>query len=196
MKRRRALQSLLGLPAITALPAAAQSAAPEKPAPRSADETPKLAMTNADAAATPQPLFFSPEQFRTLERLCETLVPAADPKPGATEAGVAPFLDFLIGRSPSERQTLYQRGLEQLDAGSRARFHVPFEAASAAQIADLLAPLRAPWTFAGPSDAFAGFLIMVKDDTLRATINSREWAAASTGRRGASGIGTYWYSLE
>lgn len=189
MKRRQVIRSILSLPAITALPAAAaQTPASDKPAPR-ADETPTLAMTNAEAVAAPAPGFFSPEQFRTLERLCDVLVPAADPKPGAKQAGVAAFLDFLIGGSPRERQALYQHGLDRLIAES-------FADTPPARAAELLAPLRAPWTYQGPADEFARFLVSAKDDVLRATVNSREWAAASTGRRGGSGIGTYWYSLD
>src|SRR5437870_1489342 len=119
MKRRQVIRSILSLPAVTALPAAAQAPAPEKPPPR-ADETPKLAVTSADAVAAPAPSFFSPEQFRTLERLCDVFFPAADPKPGAKQAGVAAFLDFLIGRSPRERQALYRHGLDRLIADSFA----------------------------------------------------------------------------
>jgi hypothetical protein len=195
MKRRQVIRSILSLPAITALPAAAQAPTPEKPAPR-ADETSKLAMTSADAVAAPSPAFFAPEQLRTLERLCDVLVPAADPKPGAKEAGVAAFLDFLIGRSPVDRQALYRHGLDRLNADAHARFRVSFAETSGTQAAELLAPLRAPWTYQGPSDELARFLVSAKDDVLRATVNSREWAAASTGRRGGSGIGSYWYSLD
>ena len=188
MKRRHVIQSIFSLPAITALPAAAQAPAPEKAAPRS-DETAKLAMTSADAVAAPAQRFFSPEQFRTLERLCAVLLPAVDPKPGAKDAGVAAFLDFLIGHSPPDRQVLYQHGLDRLVASS-------FADMSPAQTAEILAPLRAPWTYQGPSDEFARFLMSAKEDILRATVNSREWASASTGRRGGSGIGAYWYSLD
>jgi len=188
MKRRHVIRSILSLPAITALPAAAQAPAPEKLPPR-ADDTPQLAMTSAEAVAAPAPAFFSREQFRTLERLCEVLVPAANPKPGAKQAGVAAFLDFLIGRSSRERQALYQHGLDRLIADS-------FADASPARVAELLAPLRAQWTYQRPADEFARFLVSAKEEVLRATMNSREWASSSTGRRGGSGVGPYWYSLD
>lgn len=173
MKRRQAIQTILSLPALTALPAAAQEKAP----PPAVDEHPRLDLTNAEAVAEPAHNFFTPEQFQTLQRLCETLVPPSK------DAGVAEFLDFLIAQSPQPRQTLYRRGLDRLSA-------------SPGETAALLAPLREPWTYQGPSDDFAQFLAAVKEDALRATINSRQWAAASKGRRGGSGIGTYWYALD
>ena len=195
MKRRHVLGSILIIPAITALPAAAQTPAPEKP-PAKPDESLKVAVTAPDAATEPIHAFFTAEQYRALEHLSDLLFPAADPKPGAKEAGVAAFLDFLISRSPQERQTLYRRGLDRLNADARARFHVAFADVSSTQAAELLAPLRTPWTYQGPSDQFARFLTSAKEDVLRATVNSREWAAAATGRRGGSGIGSYWYSLD
>lgn len=197
MKRRQVLRSILSLPAITALPAAPQ---PQTPAPQKtaagADGTLKLELTNADAAADPTQKFFSQDQFHALQRLCDLILPASDPRPGAKQAGVPEFLDFLIGRSPHERQALYRHGLDRLNAESQRRFRVPFADASSAQADALLSPLRAPWTYQGPSDEFALFLTTAKEDLLRATVNSREWAAAATGRRGGSGIGSYWYSLD
>jgi len=172
MKRRQAIQTILSLPALTALPAAAQ----EKAAP-TVDEHPRLDLTNAEAVAEPAHDFFTAVQFQTLQRLCEILVPPSK------DAGVAEFLDFLISQSPQPRQTLYRHGLDRLGA-------------SPGETAQLLAPLREPWTYQGSSDEFGQFLAAVKEDTLRATINSRQWAAASTGRRGGSGIGTYWYALD
>ena len=197
MKRRQVLRSILSLPAITALPAVAQ---PQTPAPQKttavADDTLKLALTDADAVAGSPQKFFSQEQFHALQRLCDLILPASDPRPGAKQAGVPEFLDFLIGRSQHERQALYQQVLDRLNAESQRRFKVQFADASGTQADALLTPLRAPWTYQGPSDEFALFLTTAKEDLLRATVNSREWAAASAGRRGGSGIGSYWYSLD
>lgn len=202
MKRRQVIQSILGLPAITALPAVAQEQAKARQAPApegrpaNADDATKLAMGNAEAFAVPAHDFFAPQQFETLRRLCDLLVPAMTPKPGAKEAGVAEFLDFLVRRSPRDRQVLYQGGLDRLNRESQARFSRPFTEVTAVQASELLAPLREPWTFQGPSGELARFLAAVKDDALRATVSSREWADASSGRRGGRGIGAYWYSLE
>jgi len=207
MKRRTALRSILSLPAITALPAVGQNAAPPEKTPQAqqklppemkppaVEEIPKLAMTNAEAALAPAPGFFSSEQFAALQRLCDLLVPAVQTKPSAAAAGVPEFLDFLIARSPQPRQKLYRSGLDELNADSTRRMGKPFSEITDAQAAELLRPLNAPWSFEGPSNELGQFLVSAKSDVLRATVNSREWAAASTGRRG-SGMGAYWYALD
>jgi gluconate 2-dehydrogenase gamma chain len=42
-----------------------------------------------------KPLFFSPRQFQLIERLAEMIIPGDD-TPGAKEAGVAEFIDFMV----------------------------------------------------------------------------------------------------
>jgi gluconate 2-dehydrogenase gamma chain len=52
----------------------------------------------AGAALAPsgyRPLFFSPAQFALLEHLAETIIPADD-TPGAQQAGVGEFIDFMV----------------------------------------------------------------------------------------------------
>jgi hypothetical protein len=153
-------------------------------------------MTNVEAVLPPAPTFFSSDQHAALARVCDLILPAAGSKPGAKEAGASDFLDFLIARSPADRQALYRTGLDRLNGESRRRFAKPFADISDSQAAALLTPLQQSWTFDGPADPVARFLVTVKEDALRATVNSREWAAASTGRRGGSGVGAYWYSME
>ncbi len=189
MKRRRVLQSILSLPAITAVPGLAQ----EQPAPP-ADEHPKLEFSAADAAAEPVRGFFNASELAVLRHLADLLVPAANGKPGALDAGVPEFLDFLIAESPGERQTLYKEGLNRLESDAQRRFHQPFAALHSQQADELLAALHQPWTFGGPSDPLARFLQAAKQDVLRATLNSRESITASASRRG--GVGSYWYSME
>src|SRR5689334_4741223 len=47
------------------------------------------------AAGSYKPLFFSPDQYRLLEHIAERIIPADD-TPGAKEAGVAEFIDFMV----------------------------------------------------------------------------------------------------
>lgn len=208
MKRRQAIRSLLSLPAITALPAMAQQAPVDKtkpPAqeklppemkPPAVDETPRLAMTTADAAVPGTPRFFTDPQLATLRHLSDLLMPPLNGRPGASDAGVPEFLDFLLNESPPDRQALYTTGLDHLDSESRTRFGKPFTEITSQQAGELLAPLHADWSFQGPADPFARFLRAAKDDVLQATVASREWAASATQRRGSGGLGSYWYSME
>jgi hypothetical protein len=208
MQRRQAIRSILSLPAITALPALAQQAATDKtkpPAqeklppemkPTPVEETPKLAMTTADAVTPGSTRFFNSRQLDTLRRLADLLVPSVNGKPGASDASVPNFLNFLIGESPHDRQALYKSGLDHLDAEARRRYAQPFTGITPRQANDLLVPLQESWTFQGPPDSFGRFLHAAKEDVFRAVVNSREWAAAGSQRRGSGGVGSYWYSID
>lgn len=195
MKRRQVLQAIAGLPVAgkVALSAAVQETSTPKPA----SETPLLETTVADASADAPAHFFSGEQFAALQRLSEILMPAAGQLPGAKEADAATFLDFLLSESPADRQALYRKGLDRLNADARKKYGKPFAEVTAQQTEPLLSPLREAWTYGGPTDLYGKFLQTAKLDVIRATMNSREWALAQqkSGRRGG-GLGTYWFPFE
>jgi hypothetical protein len=196
MKRRQALQSILGLPALGALPRPGAAMAPPA-ALRQIDEFPKLATSVGDAVADGTPAYFSPPEFAALEKLSELLVPPAGNLPGAKQTQAARFLDFLISQSPADRQALYCDGLDALQAEAHRRYGTAFEALETEQAGAILAPLKEPWTYHGPEDRFARFLRAAKDDVLQATFTSREFIAANSSRgRRARGTGTYWFHLD
>jgi hypothetical protein len=192
------LKSVLGVSAASALPAPLLSQ--EKrvdPAPPAIDENPKLELTAPDAVAGGISRFFDPAGLSALRRLGEILVPGRANMPGAKEAEAAEFLDFLLRESPADRQALYRDGAARLNHEARSRYSKPFADVSVTEADAILAPLREPWIYQGPSDPFARFLQAAKDDFLRATINSRQWAMAGSGRRrSAAGLNTYWYPIE
>ncbi len=126
--------------------------------------------------------------MQTLESLARTLVPAANGRPGAIEAEVPRFLDFLLSQSPSDRQSLYRQGLGSLAAQSFAQM-------TAADAAKVLTPLHQAWTYDAPADPVARFLRAAKDDILLATTNSREWAASNKSRTG-TGSNYYYFTIE
>lgn len=191
------LQSVLGVSAASALPSPLFSQDKKTiPAP-AIEENPALALSGPDTVAAGVPCFFAPAELAALRRLGEILVPASGSMPGAGEAEAAGFLDFLLHESPPERQTLYREGVARLGSEARARFQKPFAEVSEAEAGAILAPLREPWTYQGPSDPFARFLQAAKEDFLKATVNSRRWAMAGSGRRrGAAGLNTYWFPIE
>jgi hypothetical protein len=193
------IQSVLGVSAASALPHTllAQRSKPDSPQPTApSDETPKLAAHAPDAVATAALRFFDTAGFSALRRLGEILVPPRENSPGAVEAEAAEFLDFLISQSPADRQTLYRYGVARLNQEARSRHGKPFAELSASDADTILAPLREAWTYQGPSNPFTRFLQAAKNDFLQATLNSRQWAAAASGRRGASGLNTYWFPIE
>jgi len=189
MKRRSVLRSLLAVPSVAALPSEVLAQEVKPPAP----EAPKTATEEADAAAEPVLRTFTKAQFAALRRLGEILMPASQNTPGALEAGAAEFLDFLIGVSPPDRVTLYKNGLDRLNADAHQRYNKSFGEITAEQAGPILAPLHAPWSYRGPADAFAKFLLAAKGDLMAATANSREYVAVvSQRRRGGGGVGPYW----
>ena len=64
------------------------------------------------AEYTPQ--FFSPSEYSILERLTELIIPS-DGTPGAREAGVAEFVDFMVS-AEQDVQYRFRYGLAWLDA--------------------------------------------------------------------------------
>ena len=73
-----------------------------------------------------QPQFFSAGEFRTLDLLTELILPAIHepgrpPQPGARQAGVAEFIDFMVA-SDSTLQTPMIDGLRWLDHDSSGSF--------------------------------------------------------------------------
>jgi Gluconate 2-dehydrogenase subunit 3 len=194
LKRRHAIQTILGIPAAAAL----ISAAPQAP-PASAtrpDEL-KLPVAAADITGPGTPRFFTVQQFSALRHLAEIIAPATEETPGAVQAGAAEFLDFLIGSSPQDRSKLYRNGLDRLNADAHRRYQKAFAELSTQQVDVILVPLHEPWNYNAPSDPFAQFLLAAKQDVLTATVNSREWIQATSGRRrNAGGMGMYWFPIE
>ena len=189
------MQTLVAAPAAPAL-IAQQQPASSAPSAANPDEPPKLDVSVADAAADPVPRFFTATQFAALRKLSDVLMPSLGGAPGALDAHAPEFLDFLIGDSPAERQQIYRAGLDALNAQSKKRFGKAFAEVDAAQVEELLAPLREAWTYDLPADPAARLLWTATTDGRTATMNSREWSLAAplAGRR--SGSGLYWLPID
>jgi hypothetical protein len=124
-------------------------------------------------------------------------MPSVDGRPGASDAQAAEFLDFLIRESPAERQDLYRKGLDALNAESNKRYRKPFASLASSEADPILAPLHQPWQYNPPRDLLGRFLVAAKADVRTATVNSREYIAkAGAGSRRMGGVGLYWYSLD
>ncbi len=197
MKRRRFIQTAAAAPALAIPAAPAVLAQPPGAAQRPQAEAPKFDLATPDAVADAAPRFFSAPQFAALRKLSELLMPALNNLPGALEAKAPEFLDFLISASPADRKQLYKNGLDTLNAQAQKKFGKAFADVNETQAAELLAPLRAAWTYEAPADPFARFLREAKQDVRNATMNSREYATAGSGggRRGG-GMGQYWYPID
>ena len=152
----------------------------------------------ADVVADGELQFFSADQIAALTRLCSLLLPAAGQRPGALEAEVPAFLDFLIGRSPAERQQVYTAGLDWLNAESTTQFHEPFGQTQAAQADQLMRPWLRSWmTDHPPTEQHAAFVNIAHADIRTATMNSKVWSdAGKQGDPEASAHSLYWSPIE
>lgn len=65
-----------------------------------------------------KPLFFSPHEYETIDCVTEMIIPK-DESPGAHEAGVSEFIDFMAAHGENEIQRPMQNGLRWLDAEAR-----------------------------------------------------------------------------
>jgi len=67
------------------------------------------------------PVYFSEEQFRVIEAACARLIPTDD-DPGASEAGVAHYIDGLLGAFEFEPPRIWAGGAFSGRAGGAAGF--------------------------------------------------------------------------
>jgi hypothetical protein len=160
-------------------------------------------VTQPDLAAKTDQHFFTTEQFATLQKLGNVLLPPLKGNPGALDAGAPEFLDFLISVSPTDRQKLYRQGLNQINVLATNQFHAPFAELNATQAGAILRPLLVVryWADDFPNDPLKSFVAQVHQDLRTATMNSREWveAAAKSGHRFTRGFnsqGMYWAPID
>jgi len=86
-----------------------------------------------------RPQFFSSSEYAMVERLTEIIIPS-DGTPGAKEAGVAEFIDFMVANDP-EQQYPFRLGLDWLNAHSARKAGKHFLELTTQQQISLLEPL-------------------------------------------------------
>lgn len=79
----------------------------------------------AAAAGAYAPKFFSARDFKTLQTLCQAIIPADSDSGGAMEAGAPEFIDLLTSENP-EYQLKLGGGLMWLDAACTDRYDKPY----------------------------------------------------------------------
>jgi hypothetical protein len=138
------------------------------------------------AGAGTQPyktLFFSADQFRLVERIAEMIIPADD-TPGAKEAGVAEFIDFMVAnrvpvnaryeirstqdsiRLGEEAQERFIAGIDWINARSKSEFGHPFMDCSADQQKNLLEEIAYKAKYKPTTETGREFFQMMRDYTV------------------------------
>jgi len=160
--------------------------------------TPNIPLAQPDVVAITEPRYFTPARYATLVHLCEILMPAGEDNPSALKAGTPEFLDFYVGASPIDQQTIYNNGLDRLNSDCMKQFNVPFAKSDAKQADAVIRPHLKGWmNDHPPREPHLLFVNLVHRDIRTATINSPAWAIAAeaSGDR-TPGVGLYWYPIE
>jgi Gluconate 2-dehydrogenase subunit 3 len=153
-----------------------------------------IASTVPDAVAQTDTYFFNEQQLATLRSLSEILMPSLRGYPGAKEAGTPEFIDFLIGVSPTERQQMYQSGLDRLNAEAKQHFGAAFSTLEKSQADQLIRPWLRTWmTDHPPTEPYARFINIAHSDIRTATINSQAWTDAT---KKAPDMELYWFPVD
>jgi gluconate 2-dehydrogenase gamma chain len=98
-------------------------------------------MEKGAASGAYAPKFFSAPQYKTLQMLCQAIIPPDDHCGGAIEAGAPEFIDLLTSESP-EYQVALGGGIMWLDSTCSDRYGKSFSESSPdeqKQILDLIA---------------------------------------------------------
>jgi hypothetical protein len=126
--------------------------------------------------ATPYlPQFFKPEEFQTVEILTELIIPTDD-KPGAREAQVANYIDFVAfsaAEHKPELQKEWTSGLALIDQMSKEKHGRAFREISAADRERLLTEMSLPEHDPKASHPGFPFYKLVKEMTVEAFYTSR-----------------------
>ena len=130
-----------------------------------------------------KPLFFTPDQYRLIERLVEMIIPADD-TPGAKEAGVSEFIDFMVAnrvavsprgeirstaeaiRQGEDAQVQFVAGLDWINARSKSESKKPFLDCTPEQQTSLLEELAYKAKFKPTTESGREFFQLIRDYTV------------------------------
>ena len=121
------------------------------------------------------PKFFSPEQFKAIESLTELIIPTDD-QPGAREARVAEYIDFVVFSAADlkpEMQREWTTGLALLDQLSKQQHAQPFSKLAAPEQEKLLLDASLPERDRSASHPAYSFYRLVKGITVGAFYTSK-----------------------
>jgi len=121
------------------------------------------------------PQFFTPQEFSVVEILAEMIIPT-DETPGAKEAQVANYIDFVLFSAAEFRPALQESwtaGLALLGSGCASKFSCSFHEASSAQREELLTEMSLPERDPNAHHEGFSFFALVKEMTLEGFYTSR-----------------------
>jgi len=117
------------------------------------------------------PLFFSPDEYAALELLADLIIPG-DTTPGAREAGVSEFIDFMVASDP-EIQTSFRYGIGWIDAHARFLYAKGFRDLSPDQQNDMLKHLAYRDGYRPGEEDGRAFVELMREWTVKGFYTSR-----------------------
>lgn len=146
-------------------------------------DMPSPASTSTSQRGPYKPLFFSESQYEMVSCIAEMIIPA-DGSPGAREAGVSEFIDFMVANraavSPerdirctqdaieegNRAQTRFITGLDWIDARSYSEFGRGFLECTPQQRSGLLEELAYKTKFRPATEDGRAFFSLIRDYTV------------------------------
>lgn len=117
------------------------------------------------------PQFFTAPEYETLERLTELILPS-DGSPGAREAGVSEFVDFMVSSDPGI-QYRFRYGLTWLDTHADALHGKSFRNLTAGDQTDILQHLAYKDRYRAGEEEGRVFFNLVREYTVMGFYTSR-----------------------
>jgi len=130
---------------------------------------------DVERAAPYVPQFFKPDEFKTVELLTELIVPTDD-EPGAKEAQVGNYIDFVVFSSAELAPSLQREwsdGLGLLERESQKQFGRAFRMASEADRVALLTAMSLPERDPGARHEGFEFFRLLKEMTVEGFYTSK-----------------------
>ena len=127
-----------------------------------AEHVHQLIQSEKGATGSYTPKFFDASTYKTLQTLCETIIPADGDAGGAIEAGAPEFIDLLTSEN-TEYQAKLGGGLKWLESTCRTRFGKAYLDCSPEQqkeILDLIAYRKSAEENASLTDAVDFFSLL------------------------------------
>jgi hypothetical protein len=139
--------------------------------------------TSQVASDSYKPLFFSPQHYRMVGHIAEMIIPEDD-TPGAKQAGVAEFIDFMVAnRVPvsasrdvrstqdaiemgNEAQNRFLAGLDWMNARSKSEFGREFMDCTPEQQNSLMEELAYKAKFKPTTESGRAFFQLMRDYTV------------------------------
>jgi gluconate 2-dehydrogenase gamma chain len=139
------------------------------------------------------PLFFEKDEWSAVEVLTELIIPT-DESPGAREAQVARYIDFIVSAAAEFNPSLQQQwaeGLQLLDRLSREKYQSAFHEISTRDKEKLLEEMSLPERDAGQTHPGYDFYRLVKDMTVEGFYTSRVGLIDVLGYQGLRALGEF-----